>query len=57
MFVDPNQINPYEKIFGSPKNEDFNHLKSMGILFRTILRIEKIERIYGTKKTNRKEKF
>jgi hypothetical protein len=39
------------------KEDMDNHLKSIGVLFRTILRIDKIKRIYGTKNTDRKEKF
>lgn len=58
MIADPNQIDPYNKTLGGPKlDDDLNHIKSIGILFRTIIRKEKIERIYGSKDSNRKEKF
>jgi hypothetical protein len=58
MFVDPNQLNPYDKILGGPKmNDDFNGIKATWTLLRSMIRKQKIERIYGTKNTDRKEKF
>lgn len=38
---------PYKKFTKEEKVQDGNHLKSIGILFRTILRMDKIEKIYG----------
>jgi len=52
MFVDPNQREPYNKVFGSP---DVNYLQGTWTLLRTIIRKRKIEKIYGTK-ADRKEK-
>jgi hypothetical protein len=59
MFVDPNQINPYDKILGGPKmnDDDFNGIKSTWILLRSVIRKQKIEKIYGTKSEDRKENF
>lgn len=57
MIADSNHIYTYNKILGDPKlDDDLNHMKSIGILFRSILRKEKIEKIYG-KNSDRKEKF
>lgn len=44
------------KLIKEEKNDTDNHLRSMNILFRTIIRIQKIEKIYG-KNPDRKEKF
>lgn len=56
MIVDPNQIYPYN-ILGGPKlDDDLNHIKSIGILFRVIIRKNKIKKIYE-ENSNRKEKF
>lgn len=57
MFVDPNQIYPYNQILGSPNNEFDNHIQSTWILLRSVIRKQKIEKIYGTKSEDRKEKF
>lgn len=57
MFVDPNQIYSYNKILGGPKlDDDLNHIKSTWILFRTLIRKNKIKKIYG-ENSDRKEKF
>ncbi len=55
MFVDPNQSNPYNKIFESP-NVNYD-LQGTWSLLRTIIRKRKIKKIYGTKDSDRKEKF
>jgi hypothetical protein len=57
MFVDPNQIYPYNQILGGPNNEFDNHVQSTWILIRSMMRKQKIEKIYGTKSEDRKEKF
>lgn len=57
MFVDTNQINPYDKILSGPKlDDDLNDIKSTWILLRSVIRKQKIEKIYG-ENSNRKEKF
>jgi hypothetical protein len=55
MFVDQNQIYG-DKILGGPKINELNHLKSTWTLPRSVIRKQKIEKIYGTKNSNRKEK-
>ena len=57
MFVDPNQINPYNEILGGPNNEFDNHLQSTWILLRSVIRKQKIKKIYGAENTDRKERF
>ncbi len=55
MFVDLNQSNPYNKVLGSP---DVNYdLQGTWSILRTIIRKRKIKKIYGTKDSDRKEKF
>ena len=44
MFVDPNQINPYNEILGGPNNEFDNHLQSTWILLRSVIRKQKIKK-------------
>lgn len=57
MIADTNQIYTYNKILGGPKlDDDLNHIKSIGILFRVIIRKNKIKKIYG-ENSDRKEKF
>lgn len=57
MFVDPNQVNPHDKILTGPKlDDDLNDIKSTWILLRSVIRKQKIEKIYG-ENSNRKEKF
>ena len=55
MFVDPNKLNSYRKVLGSI--EDNNDIQATWTLLRTMIRKQKIKRIYGTKNTDRKEKF
>lgn len=58
MFVDQNQIYPQNTILGGPKKDEWmSGLQATWILVRSMLRKQKIERIYGTKNTDRKEKF
>jgi hypothetical protein len=57
MFVDPNLIMS-NVVLGGPKIDDYDdRIKSTWILLRSQIRKIKIERIYGTKNTDRKEKF
>lgn len=46
----------YSNILGNNIEFD-NHMQSTWSLIRNVLRKQKIERIYGTKNTDRKEKF
>jgi hypothetical protein len=55
MFVDQNQILG-NVVLGGPKIDD-DALKSTWLLLRSQIRKIKIKRIYGTKNTDRKEKF
>lgn len=54
MFVDPDLIMS-NTVLGSPDYDD--RIKSTWILLRSKIRKIKIERIYETKNTDRKEKF
>lgn len=57
MFVDPNQINPYDKVLAGPNmNGEYNDIINTWILLRSVIRKQKIEKIYG-ENSNRKEKF
>lgn len=51
MIVDPNQIYPYNEILGGPELDDI-HIKSTWILLRSVIRKNKINKIYG-KDSNR----
>ena len=55
MFVDPNKLNSYRKVLGAI--EDNNDIQATWTLLRTMIRKQKIKRIYGTENTDRKEKF
>lgn len=44
MFVDPNQSNPFDRILGGP--EYILQKKTAWILFRSVIRKQKIEKIY-----------
>ena len=50
MFVDPNQVNPYNKVFGGPNN-DLNTFNILNVIMKTTKRKQKIEKIYGLEKT------
>jgi len=57
MFVDLNQINPYDKVLGGPNmNREYNDIINTSILLRSIIRKNKIKKIYG-EYSNREEKF
>jgi hypothetical protein len=52
MFIDPNQINPYEVVYGGPGsrlNDDYysNFLSSI----KSKIRKDKIKKLYGLEKT------
>jgi hypothetical protein len=53
MFVDPNQVNPYNKVFGGPNNtyNDLNTFNILNVIIKTTKRKQKIEKIYGLEKT------
>jgi len=52
MFVDPNQVNPYNKVFGGPNTyKDSNPFKTLNDIIKTSLRRKKIIKIYGLEKT------
>lgn len=56
MFVNPNQVNPY-KVLGGPNNQhEYNDIINTWILLRTVIRKNKIKKIYG-EDSNRKERF
>ena len=44
MFVDPNKLNSYRKVLGSI--EDNNDIQATWTLLRTMIRKQKIKRIY-----------
>jgi hypothetical protein len=57
MFVDSNQILGNVVLEGPKIDDEYNFLKSTWTLLRSQIRKQKIEKIYGTKSEDRKEKF
>ena len=56
MFVDPNQIYR-DRILGGPKSDEIYDIQPTWTLLRAIIRKQKIQKIYGTQNSNRKEEF
>ena len=56
MFVDPNKLNSYRKVLRGIEDNN-NDIQATWTLLRSMIRKQKIERIYGTKNTDRQEKF
>ena len=57
MFVDSNQILG-NVVLGCPKIDEYDDgIKSTWLLLRSVIRKQKIEKIYGSKNTEREEKF